>query len=239
MKRILIIFIGHENTEFISQQRAYREAFSSNEIAIETTSIKEGPETIEQDIDEILAAPGILKEVENAERDGVDAVIVDCALDPLLSALREYVRIPVIGAGHSAYLTAAVVGEKFSIISPLTSLIPAYERRIRQYGLISKLCSIRCINTPIEDLLHEDAVTAFIDAGKRAVDLDGADVLVLGCTGMSPVVPILQDALPVPIIDPAAAAITTAESIIRLAITHSVIAYPYKKRDKEFQQCDH
>ena len=69
-----------------------------------------------------------------SEHEGADAVIVDCVLDPSLPALREAVRIPVVGAGQSAFALAIILGDTFSIVSPLKYLLPAYNRRIREYG---------------------------------------------------------------------------------------------------------
>lgn len=99
--RLRVIFIGHEEKEFLA----------------------------EQNLDELLAGRAILQEVKQAEKEGASAVIVDCALDPVLSAMREAVRIPVIGAGQAAFVLATTLGDRFSIISPLRSLIPVYRRR--------------------------------------------------------------------------------------------------------------
>ena len=52
--RIRVIFIGHENSTFIAEQKKYRESLVSAGTRIEITSIKEGPETVEQNLDEVL-----------------------------------------------------------------------------------------------------------------------------------------------------------------------------------------
>jgi allantoin racemase len=227
--RLRIIFIGHQNQDFLKEQKKYRESIVSPNTTVEIKSIEEGPETIEQDLDELLAGPAILKEVRLAETEGAHAVVVDCALDPALSALREAVSIPVVGAGQAAFALALTLGDSFSIISPLRSLAPAYRRRIREYGFTSHLASIRTIDFPILDLLNPEAGEAFVTAGKSAIEEDGADVLVLGCTGMSPVVPVLQARLPVPLVDPAAAAISFAEMAVKQGLSHSKISYPAKE----------
>ncbi len=231
MGRLRVIFIGHERKSFLDEQKKYRESLVGPDTVIEVVSIRHGPETIEQPLDELLAGPAILEEVKRAEQEKVDAVIVDCALDPALAALREAVRVPVIGAGLSAFTLAITLGDTFSIISPLKSLLPAYKRRVREYGLNFALSSIRCLDFEILDLLSPEAANAFIQEGKAAVEKDGAEVLVLGCTGMSPVVPMLQKQFDVPVVDPAAAAICTAQTLIRLGLTHSGICYPSRKED--------
>lgn len=227
MIRIRVIFIGHHMKNFIVDQRKYREVFSSAETKIETVSAKGGPETIEQDYDEIHSCPYILDEVNQAEQDGADAVVIDCALDPCLSGLREAVRIPVIGAGHASFLMAAALGDRWSVLSPLPQLIPGLRRRIDEYGFAEKVTSFRSLETGILDLLSEEARQSFKRQGVEAVDKDGAEVLILGCTGMSPVVPELKRHFQIPLVDPAAAAICLAENMVRLDLSHSVVTYPY------------
>jgi allantoin racemase len=226
--RLRIIFIGHNATEFLREQKKYRESIAAPGTDVEVTSITEGPETIEGDLDEIRAAPAILKEVTRAQDEGADAVIVDCAMDPCLSALREAVRIPVVGAGQASFAIATCLGERFSIICPLPSLVPAYRRRIRQYGLTEQLASIRSIDVPILDLLSPGAQRAFIEAGAAAIEKDGADTLVLGCTGMSPAVKAMQEKLRAPLVDPAGAAIAFAEMIVKLGLSQSALSFPMK-----------
>jgi allantoin racemase len=233
MPRIRVIFIGHQQKEFIEEQKKFRERIVSRDFTVEISSIKQGPETIEQSLDEVLAAQAILSEVLLAEREGADAVIVDCALDPILSASRQAVRIPVIGAGQAAYALALTLGDRFSILGPLKCLIPEYRRRIHEYGLSGRLASIRSIDMEILDLLSDQAIQAFVREGRSAIDQDQADVLVLGCTGMSPVIPTLQQMLEVPVVDPASAAIALAETLIRLNLTHSRVAFPYKSLERE------
>lgn len=230
MKRLRVIFIGHEQKDFLAEQKKYRQVIVGADTGVEVVSIKSGPETIEQPLDELLAGCAILEEVIQAEREGCDAVVVDCALDPALPALREAVGIPVVGAGQSAFALAITLGDRFSILSPLKSLVPAYHRRIREYGLNFALASVRCLDFEILDLLSPAASDAFVREGEAAIREDGAEVIVLGCTGMSPAIPKLQERFDVPIVDPAATAILTAQMLVRLGLTHSKMCYPSKKR---------
>ncbi|MFT2622188.1 aspartate/glutamate racemase family protein, partial [Escherichia coli] len=51
-----------------------------------------GPASIESHYDEALAVPGLLQEIEQGEREGVDAYVIACFGDPGLSAARELAR---------------------------------------------------------------------------------------------------------------------------------------------------
>jgi allantoin racemase len=229
MPKIRIVFIGHQEKDFIEEQRKYRQQMASPGFTLEITCIRSGPETIEGSLEEVLASQSILQEVIAAENDLADAVIVDCALDPILSASREAVGIPVVGAGQAAYALATTLGDRFSIIVPVKHLVPEYRRRVWEYGLSQRLASIRAMDVRILDLLGDPAVDACVLQGRRAIEEDGADVLVLGCTGMSPTLPRLRERLEVPIVDPASAAISLAETLINLHLSSSGRSFPRRR----------
>ena len=67
-----------------------------------------------------------------------------------------------------------------------------------------------------------------VEEGKRAIDEDGADVLVLGCTGLSDVAEEckLQERVGILVVDPLLAALKIAESLVSLDLSHSKLAYP-------------
>jgi allantoin racemase len=76
------------------------------------------------------------------------------------------------------------------------------------------------------------ACTSILSQARQAIDCDGAEAIVLGCTGMSPVTKHLQENLEVPVVDPAVAALTLAESLVRMGLSHSRTCYlapPAKK----------
>ena len=66
---------------------------------------------------------------------------------------------------------------------------------------------------------------------EKAVDEDGAEAIVLGCTGMMGLAQDLAEAMaargrPVPVVDPTASAIGYLELLIRNGISHSPLTYP-------------
>lgn len=211
--RLRIIFIGHNTMDFLQKQKEYREVFAGPDLVVEVRSIRGGPETVERELDEAEAAPWIIKEARTAEEEGADAVMIDCAMDPCIPALRQTVGIPVIGAGLAAFSQALALGDRFSIIAPVRTLIPAYRRRINEYCLQERCASIRSISVPILELLSDQAVESFIRESKIAVQDDGADTIVIGCTGLSPAFPAIRTELGVPVIDPVAAGLGLVRSL--------------------------
>ncbi|MGK9165747.1 aspartate/glutamate racemase family protein [Inquilinus limosus] len=62
---------------------------------------QDGPLAVRSDADIEAARPGVLRRIEEAERDGIDAVIIDCTSDVGLAEARAAVAaIPVIGPGE-------------------------------------------------------------------------------------------------------------------------------------------
>jgi Asp/Glu/hydantoin racemase len=53
-------------------------------------------------------------------------------------------------------------------------------------------------------------LTRLVEVGEQLRDRDGAEVIVLGCTGLSPHREALQRALGLPVIDPVRAAVEAA-----------------------------
>lgn len=70
-------------------------------VALSHVQSEDGPVAVRSDADVEAARPGVLRRIEQAERDGVDAVIIDCTSDVGLTEARAAVAaIPVIGPGE-------------------------------------------------------------------------------------------------------------------------------------------
>ena len=144
-----------------------------------------GPASVESAVDEVLAGPGVIDAALRAEQEGMEALVIDCMLDPALDAAREAVRIPVIGCGEASMRAAAATG-RFSIVTVLQRQQRAFRELSARYGIEPALRSVRGIGVSV--LALEDNVEASIAAtireARSAVDKDGANAIVFGCTGM-------------------------------------------------------
>jgi len=85
--------------------------------------------------DVALAVPPLLEQVKRANEEGYDAVIIACFSDPGLQAAREVSDILVLGIEETTLHVAAMLGHKFTILTPLAKRIPAKEREVRGYAL--------------------------------------------------------------------------------------------------------
>ncbi len=201
---------------------------------ISVVGLDRGPASLESDYEDALAVPDLLNKVRAAEREGADAVVIDCMADPGLRPARELVSIPVIGAAQASMHLAAILAHRFSVATILERDIPLIERRARLYGLRDKFASARPVNIPVLEL-HQDRdrlLEALIRESAKAVLEDGAQAIVFGCTGMRGLARGVQGGLAqrgceVPVIDPSLAALKWAESLVETRLAHSKRTYPH------------
>ncbi|MBI4278471.1 MAG: aspartate/glutamate racemase family protein [Armatimonadetes bacterium] len=214
---------------------ATRSVDDRRQVTVESVTVQAGPATIECEFDEVMAGPDTVARIIEAEHDGCDAVVVNCFADPAVKAGREVVKIPVLGPGESAMHVAAILGQRFSVVTVLESVAPIIENHCRMYGLAEKLASIRWVNIPVLEL-HGDETrlrVALVEEAAKAIEMDGAHAIVLGCTGMTGLAVEVQEGLRqrghagIPVIDPLEAALKLAEALVSLHLSHSKRTYPY------------
>lgn len=202
-------------------------AAPGTEVGIE--DVAEGPASIESMYEEYLSIPAACRRALELQDEGWDAIILGCYGDPGLDALRELLTIPVIGPGEATALLAASLGHRFSIITITDSVIAATERQIRNVGVGEKLASVRVVGIPVLELHHdkERTIEATIAQGRRAIEQDRADALIVGCMSMG-FLEIAEAAgaeLGVPFLNPARVSLKFAEATVGAGLTHSKRAY--------------
>ena len=220
------VIIPNSSIPFRDSQIEGRKGAASLGTEVEVICLPHGPVSIESSYDEALAAPYIVEEVKRAEEEGFDAISLDCAMDTVVRASREAVSIPVTSAGESSYLLALGLCSKFSVITVLKSTADAIKENIRKYGFENRVASVRYAHIPVLDLADEQkAFDAISKEAKIAIEHEGAEAIVLGCTGMSSLTQRLQRSLGVPVIDPAVAALKLAETYVAMGLSPSKAAY--------------
>lgn len=209
--------------------------YASRDTEIVCVHIKRGPESIQDHYDDVFAAPGVMEEVEIAEKEGYDGVIISCFGDTGLKAARERANIPVVGTAESSMLLASALGQRFSVITILLSGVPMVQDHAKVLGVFDKIASIRTINVSVDRMpeVRESGmqINILYEQLERAVESDGAHVVVLGGTCMAGVAPQLHKMLKekkgydVPVIDPVGAPVKFAECLISLGLTQSKLTY--------------
>jgi len=204
-----------------------------NEVIVE--AVDDGPLSIESSIEEAMSIGGILKKLVEVQ-DRYDAVVLGCAGDPGLAPARELSRIPVIGPIEASFHVAAMLGEKFSMVTVLDSIVPAIWRVLREYGLEHKCASVRVIDYPVLEM-HKDpqgVAKALLRESKNAVQHDGAASIVMGCMSMAFMLvdERVQGQLEAPIVNPAKVSVKSAEMLVALGLNQSRVTYPQANYEK-------
>ena len=212
MKLLIINTNGLESDTRTIDAAARRYAHSTTEIA--TVHPPRSPHALGGYGATARAAEAALHIVRAREFE-FDAFVVACFEDPGLYGAREAIAAPVFGIAESAMLMACTLGHTFSIITTPARYRPITRDLVRHYGLDQRCASVRTVDLP--DLTPgNDATTRAILVleGRRALDDDGAEVLVLGCSKLSRFDKVLEEDLGVPVLDGVACAVKMAEACV-------------------------
>lgn len=166
-----------------------------------------------------------------AEEEGYDAVAIDTMSDSAMLPLRSRLTIPVVGPGVVSYALATMLGLRFSVITMWDRWAHLYKRGLQSAGLAHKCASVRSVNIPpdVEALFtgKEEEMFAKLEAeARKAIEEDGADIILLGSTTMHQAGEYLNEHLPAPVINPGPLVIKYAEMLVELGLSHSKAAYP-------------
>ena len=165
-----------------------------------------------------------------AEDEGYAAAFINTIGDYGLLQARTQLGIPVIGAGEAAMLLATTLGQRFSIVTIWPpSLAFLYTEVLKDYQLTERCASVRFVTADAELDDKEAYVsdmksqrTGIIDRVvaecERAVREDQCDAIVLGCTCMAPIAPLVAQRCSVPVIDGMRAGYKFTEMTIALGL---------------------
>ena len=200
------------------------------DLQIDFCAAKNGGKILDSYYEMTLADAFVLEAGLSAQAEGYDAVCINSMSDSGLAALRSRLDIPVVGPGQACFLTAAMLGHQFSVITMWDRWKPLYRKVALELEMQHRLASIESIDTrpDAEELLagKEEVVFAKLEAaGRRAIDDHGADVIILGSTTMHQSAEFLSDALEVPVLNPGLIALKQCEMLVQLGLSHSKLAY--------------
>ncbi|CAM5372360.1 aspartate/glutamate racemase family protein [Streptomyces atroolivaceus] len=231
--RILVVNVNTTQsiTDSIGEQAAAA-ASPGTEIVPLTPSF--GAESVEGNYESYLAAVAVMETVR-AHPEPFDAVIQAGYGEHGREGLQELLDVPVVDITEAAASTAQFLGRTYSVVTSLDRTVPLIEERLHTAGLSARCASVRASGLAVLDLERDEeaAVEAIVEQAARAVEADRAEVICLGCGGMSGLTERVVERTGVPVVDGVSAAVTIAESLVRLGLTTSKVrtyAPPRPKR---------
>jgi len=201
------------------------------ELHFDFRPVKAGPANYSSHHDFVLADAANFEAGCRAQDEGYSAVCIDTMSDSGVAALRSVLDIPVFGPGKVSILTALMLGDRFSILTMASHWKPLYKKALDELGLHHKCASVRAIevapdNQALLSGKEGDVFPLLEQAARKAVEDDGADVLILGSTTMHQAHAWLSRRLPVPVINPGPLSYKMVEAALGLGLHHSRQTYP-------------
>ncbi|WP_306316293.1 MULTISPECIES: aspartate/glutamate racemase family protein [unclassified Streptomyces] len=195
-----------------------------------------GPDSCEGNYESYLAAIAVMETVR-AYEEPYDAVIQAGYGEHGREGLQELLDVPVVDITEAAASTAMYLGHKYSVVTTLDRAVPLIEDRLKLAGLTDRLASVRASGLAVLDLERDPdaAVKAIVEQSARAVEDDRAEVICLGCGGMAGLTDEVKARTGVPVVDGVAAAVTVAESLVRMGLTTSKTRTYAPPRPKRFK----
>ncbi len=181
-------------------------------------TLAEGPPGIETDahVSEVVAPLSALIDTLH----DATGIVVACFSDPGVAGMRQSTDIPVVGIREAAVTHALTLGERFGVIAIGQASVRRHLAAFDGMGLSTHLAGDRPLGLSVTDLSDADKCRArMIDVAITLRDIDGADVLIMGCAGMAEYRADIEQATGLPVIEPCQVAVATALGRITLGLT--------------------
>jgi len=180
------------------------------------------------------------------DREGFDAIVVNCFDDPGVKEARALLKTPVFGLSEPTFYYACQLGEKIGMLVPdMPGQVAFVRNQFEALGLGSRLIAngVRAECKPFRETLAEALQNpqAMIDRltqqARELVD-DGANVIVIACGGLGQFCGLLgfhgfeyRGAI-VPVVNPLTTAVKTAETMVTVqrALGTTIPSYVHAKR---------
>jgi len=203
------LFIANPNTseEMTESIGRSAEKYARRDTEIVARNPERGPESIEGYFDESIATEAVL-DLLLRHRGQFDAYVIGCFGDPGLFAAREVMNVPVIGIAEAAMLK-------------------------------HRCASIRAVELSVLDTetKSDEVKDRLVEAGRLAVENDRAEVLLLGCAGMTGLDKEIEKKLGVPVLDGVGCAVKLAEGLVDYGVTTSKVCAYKHPEPKKFKGC--
>lgn len=189
------------------------------------------------DLHRALIAPLITRAALDAEARGIDAVVPYGTLDLGVEEARHAVSIPVVGPGRATVHLAGVLVRRFAIVCYDSAHVVMFRKLIRIWGVAGDVTGIHAVDVVVTDMAaaRDHLRDRFVEVARTAVAEEGAELIApLGMT----MVPVTLTAanlardVGVPVLDPLATAMRTAELLVASGVANSRAAYPLATLDE-------
>lgn len=169
-----------------------------------------------------------------------DAAIVAAFGDPGLYALRELFDIPIVGMSEAAMLTARMLGRRFAIITFARQLGGWYRDCVEMYDMQAHCVAIRALDEPFASIstVQTEKTERLVKLANLTIEEHDADVIIFAGAPLAGLASKVRDHIPVPVVDPIAAAVKQAEALVALNARKAIAGSFQRPKAKPTQGLD-
>lgn len=163
---------------------------------------------------EAMVTRGIIRAARAAARESFDAFVIGCFYDTALDDAREISGDMIVTAPcQSSCEIASTLANRFGIIVGRRKWVHQMQSTVHGHGYGPKLSGFYHVELGVNDFQTDHAHTnrLLTEAGRKAVEEDYVEAVILGCTLEIGFHQKMEAELGVPVIDPSLAALKRAE----------------------------
>ena len=180
-----------------------------------------GPESAEGWLDSHLSAAAVMDALRTYDGPPYDAVVMAGFGEHGREGVRELVDVPVVDITEAAAHLACLLGRRYGVVTTLERTRGQIEDSLELAGVARNCAAVVSTGLGVLELTDPDRTeAAFLTAAEHARTA-GAEVLVLGCAGMTGLQRIVAEKLGMPVVDGVGAAVKLAESLVFLGLNTS------------------
>jgi len=229
----ILIIVPVNTTTFNKKIYDAVKPFIAPDFELVIDNIDQGCPCIESRYNMAMNAPHVITLAMRYINSGKIAGIFVTDMDMTgVDQIRELTTIPVLGGFQASAFTAMMLAQKFSIVTVSRSVVALQEEHIRAFGIADNFASIRSVDMSVAESSNtEDARRRVYEQSLLAITEDGAEAIILGCTGFVDIAAYVQNELlikngiDIPVIDPNIAAVSYLELLIRNNLHQSKLTY--------------
>lgn len=214
----LLVINPNTNAKLTADIRAIAAA-SVPDVTVEGVTAPYGVDYIRTPEDSELALSAVVELADNLDA-GYDAAMIASTSDTGLAEVRQRLTIPVTAMTESAMTAACMLGKGFSLVSFQPGSEAIAKGLAAAYGFTDRLRSVRVptiLKSGGTDHLG-DLKEMILEAGRKAIDEDGAEVLLVGGAAACPITTDLTETLGIPVLDGITCAARQAQMLAGLPI---------------------
>jgi allantoin racemase len=235
MRLAVVASIGSYSPADIEKKTRHFKSVLQPGTHVDMFAAPSGVPYVESTMDLYMTQVAVARTVVEVAGRGYDAVVGTAFLDNGLDAARELVDIPVVGPAKTTLYMAATLANRFGVIVAAGDLPKHVWACAKVLGVADRIVAVPALACTVADFLHDEdrSVAAAVAEGKRLVEEEGAEAIVLGCGATTGLAGRMSGELGVPVLDPGLIAAKYAEMLVALGLTHSKRAYPFNPRVME------